>query len=233
VAGLELFRTNGNRFRIGTWRGDPDVGYLVPLESGRALSAASIEGVVDRLAQRGFAAIITAALNPIEASTFGDAGFSTVEELHLLSHPLDRIPSLDRRAALRRGARWHRARMLEIDNRAFDRFWRFDASSLSESIKATPRTRVRIGLHRPLEGYAVTGFAANVSYLQRLAVHPDAQGRGLGSSLVVDALEWARRRGSARCFVNTQMTNTRALALYHRLGFISEDDRLRVLRRAL
>jgi hypothetical protein len=138
VAGLELFRTNGNRFRIGAWRGDPDVGYLVPLESGRALSSTSIEGVVERLAQRGFDAVVTAALSPSEAKAFGSAGFSTIEELHLLSHPLDSIPQVDNHMALRPGRRWHRARMIEIDNRAFDAFWRFDSTSLSEAINATP-----------------------------------------------------------------------------------------------
>ncbi len=233
VAGLELFRTNGNRFKIGTWRGDPDIGYLVPLESGRSLTPLSIEGVVEQLAQRGFGAVITAALNPAEAETFDNAGFSTVEELHLLSHPLDQIPRSEHRAQLRRGRRWHRSRMLEIDTLAFDTFWRFDQTSLSEAIDATPHRRVRISSHKPLAGYAVTGFGSGMAYLQRLAVDPASQGSGLGSSLVVDALEWAHRRRAARCFVNTQMTNVRALALYHRLGFVGESDRLRVLRRTL
>jgi ribosomal-protein-alanine N-acetyltransferase len=233
VAGLELFRTNGNRFRIGAWRGDPDVGYLVPLESGRALSSTSIEGVVERLAQRGFDAVVTAALSPSEAKAFGSAGFSTIEELHLLSHPLDSIPQVDNHMALRPGRRWHRARMIEIDNRAFDAFWRFDSTSLSEAINATPRKRIRIGSTSPLLGYAVTGASSGVAYLQRLAVDPASQGQGLGSSLVVDALEWAKRRRASRCFVNTQMTNDRALSLYRRFGFISETDRLSVLRRAL
>ncbi len=75
----------------------------------------------------------------------------------------------------------------------------------------------------------MTGRAGTVSYLQRLAVRPDQQRRGMGSALVLDALHWAQRRGATSTLVNTQESNRSALALYEHLGFVREPDGLDVL----
>ncbi len=234
VARLELFRTNGNRFRIGPWRGDPSTGFLMPLDIARRLSSSSIESAVDTLARQGFSSVVTSALTPQECTAFTSASFVTAQELHLLVHPLSQIPPPSRTyPALRRGRRRDRQRMLEVDALAFDDFWRFDDSSLVEAIRATPRSRIRVAATKPVCAYAVTGAGSNTAYLQRLAVHPDSQGAGLGTELVNDALRWARKRGAERCFVNTQLDNTRARDLYERLGFVTEPDRLRVLQRNL
>ena len=65
--------------------------------------------------------------------------------------------------------------------------------------------------------------------VQRLAVHPDHQGTGLGRDLVVDCLRWVRRRGGTKALVNTQEANERALALYTAMGFKPEKHGLAVL----
>ena len=74
---------------------------------------------------------------------------------------------------------------------------------------------------------------AGTGYVQRLAVHPDARGRGLGRSLVGDVLRWMRRHGAARALVNTQRSNEAALALYRACGFRVLPEGLQVLARAL
>ena len=70
-----------------------------------------------------------------------------------------------------------------------------------------------------MSGYAVTGRAGRTGYLQRVAVHPAARHRGVGRTLVVDALRWLHRRGSAGALVNTQLDNMAALGLYESCGF--------------
>lgn len=55
-----------------------------------------------------------------------------------------------------------------------------------------------------------------------LAVHPDAQGRGVGGALIDAALAEARRRGLAKVRVRVLATNPRAQALYERHGFAVE-----------
>ena len=47
-------------------------------------------------------------------------------------------------------------------------------------------------------GYAITGRAGEIGYLQRLAVDPGHQHEGIGTALVADGLWWAARRGVAQ-----------------------------------
>ena len=67
--------------------------------------------------------------------------------------------------------------------------------------------------------------------LQRLAVDPDVQGRGLGRALVIDSLAWLATKGATEVLVNTQEVNARALRLYVDLGFEELSERLLVLGR--
>jgi ribosomal protein S18 acetylase RimI-like enzyme len=52
-----------------------------------------------------------------------------------------------------------------------------------------------------------------------LAVTPEAQGKGIGSALVADALRRFFRRGIYTMTVNTQANNHRSQRLYHLFGF--------------
>ncbi len=75
--------------------------------------------------------------------------------------------------------------------------------------------------------------AGRLGYLQRLAVLPEHHGRGIGTTLIGDSLEWCVRKGCQSVLVNTQEANSRALALYEHLGFRSEPTGLAVLERHL
>lgn len=213
------FNVGAEQFRLGTWRGDPRIGYVVPLTAPDRLSELAVSRAVQRLAAQGFDRVITSALTPAEQTVFERTGFTVHENLHLLVHPLRRLPDPPT-VKTRRGARRHRKHALAVDALAFEPFWRLDSTSLAEAIKATPVSRFRVVREsRTLAGYCVSGFADGVGYLQRLAVAPSAAGRGVGTALVVDSLRWFKRLGARDVSVNTQHGNDRALALYERLGF--------------
>lgn len=56
-----------------------------------------------------------------------------------------------------------------------------------------------------------------------LAVHPGWQGQGVGSALLERLIEWARAAPAVeKIELRVRHTNTRALALYARLGFVEE-----------
>jgi ribosomal-protein-alanine N-acetyltransferase len=70
-----------------------------------------------------------------------------------------------------------------------------------------------------IAAYAVVWFLVDEIHIGNLAVRPDRQGRGLGSSLLAYVLDEGRRRGMTYATLEVRCSNTRAIALYERFGF--------------
>lgn len=231
-----VVQCGGSRVRVGPWRGHPHIAHLSPFP-GRPPSEPALREVLSELAAQGYHEVITSALAEGEQEPFRRADFDVHERLHLLRHDLRAERGAPPRAAvrLRRARRTDRARVLRVDADAFTAFWRLDETGLVDALSATPSVRFRVapGTRREVIGYAVWGRAGAVAYLQRLAVAPDVQRRGVGTTLVRDGLAWARRRGVDHVLVNTQEDNATALALYERVGFRRQDHGLAVLSRSL
>ena len=208
--------------RAGSWRGDGSVAFLVP--AGVPPSAEFVRRCLALLAEQGFQGVVTGALSPAEQSGFLEAGFDVREHLHLLLLDLSApLPALPRRPRLHVAALRRRRGVLAVDALAFSPFWRLDRAGLREALKATQDHRLRVVLaKRRVVGYAICGASAGRGFVQRLAVAPDWQGRGIGRKLLLDGLYWLQGRGLQEVAVNTQVGNGAALALYHQLGF--KDD---------
>lgn len=241
---VDEVRRGAERLRLGPWRGGGSGGEgrvaLVAPGGPNPPGEALVREACAVLARRGYREALTGALAPPEQDGFLAAGFEVRDNLHLLAHDLRDVPVMPEiePAQLRRGRRADRAAALTVDHAAFPPFWRLDDAGLVEAMTATPSARFRIATveqrgRRHLVGYAVTGRAGDRGYLQRLAVHPGAGGRGIGRALVVDCLEWLRQRGAREVFVNTQTANDRALALYRGVGFRMQPTGLAVLGRDL
>lgn len=226
----DTVRGRADRLRIGPWRGDPRTALVSPLP-GEPPSADALARTVAELVEGGCTSILTPALAVSEQSVFLEHGFHVRERLHLLGHDLRRLPVASVAGLrLRRGRSDDLDPVLELDGLAFDGFWRFDHDGLEDARRATPRSRFRVAIAgRRIVGYHVTGLSGPLGYLQRLAVHPDAQGHGIGTALIGDSLSWCARRGAASVLVNTQESNAGALRLYRRLGFRDEPTGLAVL----
>jgi len=234
---LDVLQWGPDRLRIGPWRGGGAVASIVPAP-GPAPSTDAVRRALVLLARQGYRSVLTSALTYAEQQPFIAASFTVHERLHLLRHDLrdiERRRSHPPDARLRRGRRRDRDTVLAVDRAAFDAFWRFDAQGLADARRATPSSRVRVADAGAagVVAYGVTGRAGALGYLQRLAVDPAHQGRGLGTALVADALHWARRHGAASLLVNTQEANSVALALYEHIGFVREPYGLAVLERPL
>lgn len=63
---------------------------------------------------------------------------------------------------------------------------------------------------------------AGVLVVNGLGVAPAAQGAGVGRALIEAAVEQARARGARKLTLRVLGSNTRALALYERAGFVVE-----------
>jgi ribosomal-protein-alanine N-acetyltransferase len=201
-----------------------------------AVTADGVRALAAALADQGVHHVVTNAMSTVEAVPFLDAGFRVRSELDLLARPLQPVPP---RGAGTRRARTRRTRdlaaVLALDHLAFDAD-SFDGAALDAARHATPAVRLRVvgapgaGARGPL-GYAITGVAGRRGYVQRLAVHPDARRQGIGATLLVDGLRWARRRGAREAVVNTDRGNAAARSLYEAHGFVELPTGLVVLER--
>lgn len=109
-------------------------------------------------------------------------------------------------------------RVAEIDSAAFGFIWRNSYDSVELSYRQSALSTVAED-ERGVIGYQISTASPMGGHLARLAVLPDTQRRGIGYSLVRDALDQFERRGALRVTVNTQEENVISLSLYARLGF--------------
>jgi RimJ/RimL family protein N-acetyltransferase len=65
-----------------------------------------------------------------------------------------------------------------------------------------------------------------------MAVAREWRGRGVGSALLAEAVEWARANGLHKLCLGVFPHNERAIALYRRFGFVEEGRRVKQIRRA-
>ena len=84
---------------------------------------------------------------------------------------------------------------------------------------------VHLAPHLPLASNA------HVVHLRALAVAPHARGQGIGAKLIAAGVDAARERGALKVGVRALATNTVAIGLYERAGFVQEgrlEDEFRV-----
>ncbi|WP_395109455.1 ribosomal protein S18-alanine N-acetyltransferase [Actinomadura sp. SCN-SB] len=85
-----------------------------------------------------------------------------------------------------------------------------------------PHTRHYVVAEAPggdLIGYAGLAAAGDQADVQTIAVKPQRQGGGVGTALLTELLDEARRRGGREVFLEVRADNHRARRLYEHFGF--------------
>jgi len=252
ITGLRQRRRDGlprllddgrTRARLRPWPHQPRIAQLILTDHTKAPTVNTLETWLTVARDHGFTSVRTGALSASATPPFTELGFVSIQRLALLRLELDRPNELlegalhdsssgTSRHELRavRGSR-QIATLARIDRAAFVDGWDLDATGILDACQATPQHRVRLAVTSNDEpaGYMITGRNGAAGFVQRLAVHPDFEGRGVASSLLVDGLMWLQRRRVDDVLVNTNFDNERALDLYRRFGFEPLEDSLSVL----
>ncbi len=221
------------RARLAARPGNASVAQLVLLDHHMIPDDDDVRGWIADARRRGFRALRTSALFPESRPAFAHAGFTAIDRLALLELELDAGDSRRSRGPTRRMRGRDLPGAAAVDCAAFGAAWGNDDTALGEIGPATPHHRARAIGRNPIAGFAISGRAGRTGYVQRLAVHPDRQGAGLGRALLDDSLGWMARHGVNTALVNTGVDNERALALYLSEGFRVQPDELVVLERSL
>ena len=78
------------------------------------------------------------------------------------------------------------------------------------------------------ERHPVTRHVATLG----ISVAPDRRGRGIGAALLDESIRWARSVGVEKIVLSVYPTNTAAISLYRRFGFVDEGRLARQSRRS-
>jgi GNAT superfamily N-acetyltransferase len=109
-------------------------------------------------------------------------------------------------------------RMAAIDRAAFAPPWQLSFDDLRYAKKLATICTVA-SINETIVGYQLSTTYQQNGHLARLAVLPEVQGNGVGSSLVHDMILRFQRRNIQTITVNTQASNERSRQLYAHFAF--------------
>jgi ribosomal-protein-alanine N-acetyltransferase len=117
--------------------------------------------------------------------------------------------------------------LAEIEFLAFEPIWRLNKLSL-ESAFTQALSYDAAFINGEAVGFqiSVRGFNHQSAHLVRITVHPDFQGKGIGSALLSRTIEGYQQGGIEFVSLNTQIDNFASHRLYERFGFTNVGDQI-------
>jgi ribosomal-protein-alanine N-acetyltransferase len=202
---------------------------MVRLERG---GADFLVQVVGAFAEIGEMMVLSPALYPGSTRVWARAGFEEYLSLLVMERALVGAIEPVKGVIVTQEPSWEEIHRL--DEMAFEGFWGMSRTGLEEAF-ATSRASAVLSVREQdrLAGYALLGTQWGVTYLHRIAVHPDLTGRGHGKRLLQASMGWGRGAGGRTMLLNVRHENVVAQNLYRRLGFVDADTDLHVLRHLL
>ncbi len=108
--------------------------------------------------------------------------------------------------------------LARLDEAAFSPPWQISPAELRQAYRMASTCTLAYQEQKVL-GYQFSTLYFDGAHLARLAVVPEAQGRGVGTALLDDLLRRFSKRGVHGITVNTQSSNQHSRRLYSRFGF--------------
>jgi len=113
--------------------------------------------------------------------------------------------------------------LAEMEKSAFEPLWRFSRETLALAYRDALCFDVAEWNGR-LVGYQLSSSGPYSAHLVRLTIARDAQGQGVGSALLAQAIHTYRRLGLRRVTLNTQIDNVTSQHLYQKFGFYATGE---------
>jgi ribosomal-protein-alanine N-acetyltransferase len=108
--------------------------------------------------------------------------------------------------------------LTRVDQTAFSPPWQLASDELRQAYRISASCTVAVNEGR-IVGYQLSTLYFDGAHLARLAVIPQAQGTGVGNTLLSDVLKRFFRRGVFSMTLNTQASNVQSQRLYRHFGF--------------
>lgn len=215
---------------VTPWRHRSDLVTIHTL-SAFANERMLLEGVRLRAGDSGLDAVIMVDLDERRPAGFYKTnGFRRAEEIvtYLHRHPR----SL---AGAARSSRLRLVRVLpedtsllgtvhELDNASFPWLW-WNSASEFQAYARFPGVEIWAGYQNDrVVAYAGFTHYRQWSHLDRIATHPDHQGRGFGRDVLLFAVERMVGQRARSVSLSTQANNARSRTLYEDMGFVRTPD---------
>lgn len=215
------------RARARPWN-DEVIEPIIKLERG---GTEFLIAVTRRVHEVGGATCYSPALYGSASRVWLRSGFEPHASLRIMERGLNPLPAETRQTEVTREHDPDWEAILAVDRAAFEGFWGMSREGLSEALTTNRSHTLLVGRdHDAVVGYAIVGSQWGVTYLHRIAVHPNWTGRGLGRALIGEAVRWGVANNGRTMILNVRPENQRAIALYQRTGFTDTGSELSVLR---
>lgn len=122
--------------------------------------------------------------------------------------------------------------LVALDEAAFDPLWHNASQTFARALENLPYFVVA-ELAGQTVGYLRSSRQGDRGHLNRIAVHPDYQGHGIGARLLAEAIEFFRTEKVKVITLNTQKDNAVSQRLYRHFGFRPMGQEALVLKRDL
>jgi len=179
----------------------------------------ALPSVLDRLRHRGTHKLAWMDYGGWAGSYLRAHGFKRLTEVMTLAK-LDRVlpDTSGGNTRLRLASDTDIPAIVVVDQAALPPHWWHSVTTIRRR-DVTPHHLAVAKVAGAVVGYAEGELRLPAAHLNRIAVHPDHQGHGIGALLLRDALRVFWKRGVERVTLNTQSDNRRSQRLYRRFGF--------------
>ncbi len=201
------------------WRHRDDVYELVDL-TVCAHSRQLLDGLTGRIAERGASLmVLDFDLYSTTQGLFHQAGFTLLDEIIEMSAPLPRPEQVEPTLAASYREAGDISELLEMDHLTFPWLWRNSEREMSYYL-SQPAVNVFIArLDGQPAGYVGYTLNNHSGYIDRIAVLPQHQGKGLGSDMMAWTLQRLEGVGVTDVQLTTQRDNEPSQRMYRRFGF--------------